>query len=403
MPEHRRKPLGFDRVGFCLLTQKAFLLLALALASRNACAPLESASAILVDVDTGKTLWSKDPRRPLPIASLTKIMTALLIVESGRLDEKVCVSQAAASVRPGALGLKPGQIVTMRELLAAALVRSANDACVAAAEHLSGTEAGFVRKMNERASQLGAGKTTFLNSHGLYAPGHFSTASDLALITRHALRHSLIRRLVRTRCATLPSLGAGIQNHNKLLWRMPSCDGVKTGYVKESGRCIVASATRNGQQLVAVLLNSPQPFDEAQQLLEYGFDNFREVRWPPPGGEAMLLTVRGGNHSTVELEPRTPLAVAVPVRQKDPVEIVVERLESVAAPVRKGQVLGRARMMVGSKLVASTPLLAARDVARPLAARILRAMGLSVIAFLVLALATRAAVLTRRRMRKRLR
>jgi D-alanyl-D-alanine carboxypeptidase (penicillin-binding protein 5/6) len=377
-----------------------FLLLALALASQRACALVEAASAILVDAETGKTLWAKDPQRPMPPASLTKIMTALLIVESGRLDEEASVSEAAASVRPGAMGLKMGELASMRDLLTAALLRSANDACVAAAEHLSGSEAGFVKEMNKRAKQLGAERTNFANCHGLYAPGHLSTAADLALITRHALRHSMIRRLVRMKCATLPSLGVEIQSHNKLLWKMPCADGVKTGYVKESGKCLVASATRDGNQLVAVLLNSPQPFEEAQRLLEHGFRNFRKVRWPLPGRKAVAVAVSGGERSTVELRPRRRMSIVVPVSQREPVEIVAERPEYVAAPVRNGQVLGRARMMVGGKVLVSSPLLAASDVGRSLALRILRSAGFVTIALIVLALVIRTAVLSWRRMRK---
>lgn len=380
--------------------QMAFLLLALTLAGQSACALVESASAILVDAETGKTLWSKDPNRLMPPASLTKIMTALLIVESGKLDEEASVSQTAASIRPGAMGLKPGQVVPMRELLAAALVRSANDACVAAAEHLSGSEAEFVKRMNERARQLGARSTSLMNSHGLYAPGHLSTAADLALITRHALRHSVIRSLVRMKCATLPSLGLEIQSHNKLLWKMPCADGVKTGYVKESGKCLAASATRNGQQLIAVLLNSSQPFEEAQRLLEHGFKNFRTVRWPPPGEKALVLPVHGGERSTVELGPRRPMAVTVAASQPDPVEILVERPQYVCAPVRKGQILGKARMVVGGRVVASSSLLAASDVGRLLIVRILRGVGFAIVALLACTLVIRTTILSWRRMRR---
>ena len=256
---------------------------------------LSAASALLMDADAGAILFARNHREQRPPASTTKIMTALLILEEERLDDLVVISERAAGVSGTGLSLKRGQRIALRDLLWAILLRSANDAAVAAAEHVGGTEERFVARMNAKANSLGMEGTHFTNPHGLDAPDHYSTAYDLALLARQALRNPTFARMVQTREARL-AIQTGpngrvvkrrlLRTHNRLLGQFLGADGVKTGYTERAGRCLVASATRGEYQLIAVLLNDSHRWTEAETLLEYGFALL--------GGRAPSLRVLGG-------------------------------------------------------------------------------------------------------------
>src|SRR5574337_108958 len=241
---------------------------------------LNAASAVLMDADTGAILFARHHMEQRSPASTTKIMTALLILEEGRLDDKVGISERAATVTGTGLGLRRGQRVALRDLLWAILLKSANDAALAAAEHVGGSEERFVDKMNTKAAALGMQGTHFANPHGLDDPDHYSTAFDLAILTRQALRNLTFARMVQTREARVAILMERngsvvkrrvIRTHNQLLGQFFGADGVKTGYTERAGRCLVASATRGDHQLIAVLLNDSHRWAEAAALLEYGF------------------------------------------------------------------------------------------------------------------------------------
>src|SRR5574337_1881929 len=241
---------------------------------------LNAASAVLMDADTCAILFARHHMEQRSPASTTKIMTALLILEEGQLDDKVVISERAAAVTGTGLGLRRGQRVTLRDLLWAILLKSANDAALAAAEHVGGSEEQFVALMNAKAASLGMEGTHFMNPHGLDDPDHYSTAYDLAVLTRHALRNPTFARMVQTREARLAILTGrngnvvkrkAVRTHNQLLGQFSGADGVKTGYTSLAGRCLVASATRGERQLIAVLLNDTRRWVEAAALLEYGF------------------------------------------------------------------------------------------------------------------------------------
>jgi D-alanyl-D-alanine carboxypeptidase (penicillin-binding protein 5/6) len=248
-----------------------------------------------MDADTGAILFARNHKDRRPPASTTKMMTALLILEDGRLDDKVVITERTAGAAGAGLGLKRGQRITLRDLLWALLLRSANDAALAAAEHIGGTEERFVARMNAKAISLGMEGTHFTNPHGLDDPDHFSTAYDLALLARQALRNPTFARMVQTREVRL-AIRTGphgraekrklLRTHNRLLGQFFGADGVKTGYTERAGRCLVASATRGEHQLIAVLLNDSHRWTEAAALLEYGFALL--------GGHAPSLRVLGG-------------------------------------------------------------------------------------------------------------
>ncbi len=253
---------------------------------------VRASSAILVDANSGAVLYERSPDAPRPPASVTKILTALVILEHGQPTDTVVVSRTAAQTGGHRLGLRAGQRISLGDLVAAILIRSANDAAVAAAEHVGGSLGGFVELMNDKATELGMAASRFSNPHGLDEPFHFATARDLATLTRVALENPTFASLVRTRQARLtvwkPRRRAFVpqsrivQNHNRLLGHLQGADGVKTGYTDSAGRCLVASASRGDQRLIAVLLNDPRRWTDAAALLEYGFGSIRDAAGTRP-------------------------------------------------------------------------------------------------------------------------
>jgi serine-type D-Ala-D-Ala carboxypeptidase (penicillin-binding protein 5/6) len=235
---------------------------------------IDAVSAILADLDSGGELWSSNPDERRPIASVTKIMTALLVLEAARPDEVVTASENAAAQGGAELGLKPGEELTVRELILALLLQSANDAAVALAEHAAGTVEGFVDGMNRRARRLGLHDTRFTSPSGLDDTG-YSTARDLVAITTEAYRDATFARVAATKFARIPAPEGDprrIQNRNALLWLYPGALGGKTGYTAAAGFCLVAAAERDGLGLVTVILGAPQaPWSDAGEILNYGF------------------------------------------------------------------------------------------------------------------------------------
>lgn len=236
---------------------------------------INASSALLIDEESGRIILEKDSRKRRPIASLTKLMSAVIILENGNLEDMVRVSKRAAATRGSSMGLRSGQRISLKDLLLGMLVKSANDAAVAAAEHLSGDEDGFVREMNRKALSLGLQDTHFSNCHGFDHPIHYSTAYDMAILSQYAMSLPFIADCVKNEKVAVwlegfhrPSVW---RNSNRLLSFYLGADGIKTGYTQEAGKCLVGSASRGGRRLIAVLLNDNERWHDACELFEYGF------------------------------------------------------------------------------------------------------------------------------------
>ncbi len=283
------------------------LVVLLAGAGRAAGQPQVAARAfVLLEAHTGQVLARRQADLPWPPASTTKILTALLVVESLEPGTWVTVSRRAAALRSGAaVGLRAGERRTVEELLYAMLLASANDAAVALAEAAAGSVEAFVDRMNRRARQLGARSSHFTNPHGLWDPQHRATAYDLALLARAALANPRVAAAVATREYAFPGAFGPqrLVNRNRLLFTYPGANGVKTGWVGPSGPCLVASARRGSRTLVAVLLDSPAVFEEAARLLDFGFSGFQLHVLARPG-EAVASTEVDGRllRATVQEE-----------------------------------------------------------------------------------------------------
>lgn len=370
---------------------------AAAAGAREEAPQIAASAAILVDAETGQVLYEKSADERRPIASTTKIMTALLVLEHGKLDQTCAVSKRAAGTAQSSIGLEAGENLRLEDLLTAMLVKSANDAAAAAAEAVAGSQPAFAEMMNAKAHELGAANTHFVNPHGLYEGRHYSTARDLAIITRQAMRIPRFCELVRTRQATIPWPSKGgervLVNKNKLLTMMPGADGVKTGFVKESGPCLVASASRGGWRLLAVLLNSPELWSEAQALLDYGFDNFRALRFAQRGKPVAWVQVRGGERSRVSLVPAESLMLVLP-RWSQPERAYMPRLDltrtRLQAPVQGGQKMGRMVLVAGDRELSAVELLAGEAVPRSLLSSLWLGMTRFTLGLVALAMVVRS-------------
>jgi D-alanyl-D-alanine carboxypeptidase (penicillin-binding protein 5/6) len=235
---------------------------------------LSAVAALIMDADTAEVIYDRNAYTPLPMASTTKVMTGLLGVERLRPFHLVRVSLYAASMQPSKIYLKPGEVIRVDEILPAILLKSANDASVALAEYISGTEEAFARLMTQRARELGARNTRFENASGLPAYGHYSTAYDLAVILRYAMQRRDFADIMRLRTIQIASESGrtwALRNHNRLLWTFTGALGGKTGWTRVSKHCYVGMAERNGQTLVVSVLGSTRLWDDVRELLSHGF------------------------------------------------------------------------------------------------------------------------------------
>ncbi|MBB6635446.1 D-alanyl-D-alanine carboxypeptidase family protein [Cohnella thailandensis] len=238
----------------------------------------QAVASSLMDVASGRLLSQENGDKELRIASLTKIMTAIVAIENGKLDEVVTVSPRAAGKEGSSLYLKAGEKIKLVDLLYGLMLRSGNDAATAIAEHVGGSVEGFAYLMNLKAEELGMEHSRFANPSGLDQEGHYSSANDLARLASYALHNDTFRSIVRTKVKTAPNPNEKWEykwiNKNKMLLQYEGADGVKTGYTKKALRCLVSSATRNGQQLVAVTLNDRNDWQDHRRLLDYGFEKY---------------------------------------------------------------------------------------------------------------------------------
>ena len=245
--------------------------------------PRHSASpegVLLRDLKSGRILFAHHADQPMAPASLTKVMSAIVILEEGNLEDQVTVSRRAAAAHRIKLHLKAGQLVPLRGLLQAMLIRSANDACLAAVEHVAGDEESFVARMNAKAAILGLPRTHFQNACGFDMPDHYSTAEDLAALTTYAMGNETFAAIVREPAAVIRTADQRkrfiARTTNRLLGTMEGVVGVKTGYTREAGRCLIAVVTREDKELLLVLLNARQRWWRAQELIELGLQSFEE-------------------------------------------------------------------------------------------------------------------------------
>jgi len=351
------------RAFFLLILCIAFCVPQVMAAADGEALDVSARAAVLMDAHSGRVLYALNENELLPIASTTKVMTALLALENSKPDDAVTASKNASGVPGTSIYLSTGETLTMRQMLLGLMLRSGNDAAVAIAEHVAGSVDAFARLMNERAEALGA-TAYFTNPHGLDQGGNGASALGLTRIAREALKNPEFRALVSTTKATLPWAGSPYQrslsNKNKLLTTYEGATGVKTGFTDKAGRCLVFSAERGGMEMVGVVLNCGLWFDTAAALMDWGFENFRPVQLLAAGEIAAEIPVSGGVRKYACAAARENLVVPVSVTER--CELVLDIPEKLDAPVAAGQYLGAANAVVNGTTVASVSLYATEDV-----------------------------------------
>jgi len=335
----------------------------------NVTIDLKSQSACLMEAETGEIIYEKSAAEHLEPASVTKIMTVLLIYEAladGRITKSdiVTASETAANMGGSQIWLEPSEQMSVDEMLKAILVVSANDCTVAMAEHIAGSEDAFVVLMNERAKNLGMNDTNFVNSTGLPAENHYTCAKDIALMTRELLKHDDVFNYTMIWMDSLRNGEFGLSNTNKLIRFYPGANGMKTGFTDSAGYCMSATATRDGMTLISVVMKadtSDNRFSDAKKLLDYGFANFTVYRIAE--GNLPPLAVKGGSVDKVSLN-CSAKALLLTKGRDQLVESVTELPEYVKAPVSEGQVVGQIRYNLCGEEIAVIDITAVNGVKR---------------------------------------
>ena len=360
----------------CALVLAVVLIWAVALPAGAVDLQLAAPSAVLMDLTTGTVLYEANAHQPMAPASVTKVMTLLLIMEaidSGKIgwQDMVTASEAAAAKGGSQVYLKVGETMSVEEMVKSIAVSSANDCACAMAEYIAGSEAGFVERMNQRAQELGMENTHFVNCTGLdddpSAAEHLTTAYDIALMSRELLlNHPDIKRFTTIWMDNVRNGSFGLSNTNKLVRFYEGTTGLKTGYTSSAGHCLSASAQRDGLELVAVVLHcasSADRFQSAKALLDYGFANYALV---PAQDEAALPAVPVVLGAQEEVKPviSGPEQLLIAKEQKQSITRGVTLEPSVQAPVSQGQRLGTLTVRAGDEVLAEVPLVAETAVTR---------------------------------------
>lgn len=347
---------------------------------------IDARAAILIEADSGEVLYEMMPDEQVPIASVTKIMTMLLIMEAVdngtlTLDDTVTVSENAMSYGGSTMFLEAGEKLSVNDMLKGIAVASANDGCVAMAEHLAGSESAFVDMMNKKAQELGMKNTHFVNTNGLDADNHYSSARDVSIMSRELLKHKTIFNYTSIWTDTLRGGKFQLANTNKLIHNYDGANGLKTGSTSKALCCLSASAKRDDMQLIAVILGAPtsaKRFDGARAMLDYGFANYSVNTQVTAGDNMGSVPVAKGEVDRVDAIASDGCSVLTKKGSEEDIQKEIVLDENVTAPVRAGDKLGTVRVTRGGEVIDEIDLTAAADVNKKSITAMLRELILSV-------------------------
>jgi len=343
--------------------------------------PVVSAeAAILMDLGSGQILYQKNKDKLMYPASTTKIMTTLIAIKKGNLNDLVKVSRQACLTDGSSVGLQEGEVIRLEDLLYTVMLASDNQGAMAVAEHIGGSVENFARLMNDEAKAMGAVNTHFANPHGLHDPNHYTTAGDLAIIAREAMKNSVFRKYAGSYDyhfkRNMPRPVNGIPqedfvNLNRLLWEgyaygYKGATGVKTGYTDEARRCLVSSAQRDGRELLAVVMKTENLgiYTDSITLLDYGFNQFKQVNLAQQGAEAGRVKVQNGVIGEIGAVTAGAFGYSLPVSDQAGVQSKLNLYPNLEAPLKKGQRVGSLSFIKDGKEIGSVGLVADRDVDR---------------------------------------
>lgn len=333
---------------------------------------LKAGSYVLMDADSGKILLAKNEHKRLAPASMTKLMTLILAAEDletgkAQLRDQVNASENASKMGGSQVYLEPGEQMSLEDMLIAIAVGSANDSCVAVAEHLDGSHQSFVERMNQKASELGLKDTHFINSYGLPAQGHYTSAYDMAVMARYALNYPKILEYTSIKEYNLRQGKFKLYNTNKLLWWYKGADGFKTGWTEEAKHCLAATAKRGGLRLISVVMGVPETnghFRESMQLLNYGFARYGFQTFYNQGDVCGIVKIGKGLEDRVEVVAEENVGCLVPKGGEKKVTYEKHALSYASAPIMEGRILGEIKIFYEGKLQKTVNLVAAREIPR---------------------------------------
>ena len=316
-------------------------------------------SAILIESETGKVIYSKSSEVRLPMASTTKIMTAIVAIESCEdLTQRFEIDRRAVGAEGSSIYLYEGERLSMEELLYGLMLASANDAALAIAYAVDGSVEKFADRMNKKAHELGLENTSFVNPNGLHDDSHYTTAHDLALITAYALKNETFRAIVGARKRAIPMQnGEGVRmliNHNRMLTLYEGAIGVKTGFTKRAGRCLVSAAERDGMTLIAVTLNAPNDWRDHAALLDFGFSAYERLRFDDASFDIPVIS---GEKDSIGVRQAIPLSVLIS-KERGEISRTVLLPRFVWAEVNEGEILGEIIYECNGTVIARSPLVA---------------------------------------------
>ncbi|MFX4261401.1 D-alanyl-D-alanine carboxypeptidase family protein [Pelotomaculum propionicicum] len=319
------------------------LLMAIFPVPASAAAPaVTGEAAVLMDFTNGQVLFEKNPEQRMYPASTTKIITAIIALESGKINDMVTIPLEASIVEGSAIGLQEGEQISLGDLIYALMLNSGNDSAIAIACHLGGSVEGFVKMMNKKAAEIGAVNTHFNNSNGLPDPDHYSTARDMALIARYAMRNAQFRDIVATKIQVIkrndPEAQTFLGNHNKMLWNYDGAIGVKTGYTDDAGQCLVTAAVRDGRELISVVMKSEGTniWSDSSALLDYGFTDFKTVTLAEAGKHITDIPLKFGVLENTPVVTAGAMKYNVPLTGQTEITSKAVLNENLKAPAKAG-------------------------------------------------------------------
>lgn len=333
----------------------------------------EAKGAILIDAKTGRILWGKNENEPLAMASTTKIMTAILAIELGNLNDIVTVSKNATKAPPVKMFLKEGEKITLKQLLYALMMQSSNDAAIAIAEHISGNVENFCKEMTEKAKIIGAKDTVFKTPNGLDLENHHSTAYDMALISKYAMENKDFVKIINEKQVSFNTNKSSynIINKNRLLNEFNGANGVKTGYTGKAGHCFVGSAKRDDLNLISVVLGSgwgnkgkEQKWKDTKELLNYGFENFNYEKVLEKKDLKNTLKINKGYKNEITLYYENDAVIPLKKNEINNIKIVNVLPDILEAPIYKDEKIGECKIMLANETLAKVNILAKEETQR---------------------------------------
>lgn len=322
-------------------------------------------TAILIEANSGEALYEKNSEEKSYPASITKIMTALLAIENGTLDKKVKVSENAAGVEGSSIYLEPGEMISLRDLVYGLMLRSGNDAAIAIAEEIGGSTENFVLMMNRRAHEMGAYNTHFMNPNGLHDPEHYTTAKDMALIAMAAMKNPEFKKIAAVK-SWVTNRGEGKYNYfynkNKVVYQYNGGTGIKIGYTKAAGRTLVASSERDSMELICVVMNAPDWFQDTYKLMDYAYGQYETAKIITAQSPVKAVRIWGGYKDFVMIGSRDDIRCPLKKEADNTISVMYVLPQRQKAPIHRWQRAGQLNVYVNGKYLFSRPLLYLEDV-----------------------------------------